>query len=789
MAFLDRLGQELLFFDGAMGTTLQEAGLKPGEVPDTWNLLRPDVVKKIHTDYLRVGAHILTTNTFGCTAKKLAGTGYAVADLARAATRLAREAIETVEDERFVAFDVGPTGAMLRPVGDLDFEDAVNLFAESIEAGAEDADLILIETMSDCYELKAAVLAAKEHSNLPICATVTLDRNGKLLTGGDIESVVALLEGLRVDAIGLNCGFGPAEMLPFFDRMRAVSSKPLILTPNAGLPRQEGDHFYYDVDPEAFALLMRDAIPRGAQALGGCCGTTPEHIRALVHACGGRSPRMIERKKRTVVSSYARCVHFDDTTRLIGECINPTGRKVVKEALRSRDFGYLLREGSEQQACGADILDVNAGLPGIDEAAVLCELVERLQSVSDLPLQIDTADPEALGRAMRRYNGKPMVNSVNGKQSSMESVFPLVQKYGGFVVALTLDEAGIPETVDGRIEIAKRIIRTAKNYGIGKEDLIFDALTMTVSAGSQNAAVTLETVRRLKEELGVRTILGVSNVSFGLPQRPVLNAAMLTLAMGRGLDGAIINPHLEVMMNAFQTASTLLGRDEGCAGYLARFSGIEQKALPKGNAEIELDEAIKRGLTAEASTAAGRALESAPPLEVIDRYIVPALTEVGDGFEKGTLFLPQLMMSADAAKAAFTLIRAKMEGGESSNIGTVVIATVEGDVHDIGKNIVGALLENYRFQVVDLGKDVSPERVVEAAREHHPKLVGLSALMTTTVPSMERTIKALHDACPDCRIMVGGAVLTASYAGEIGADFYAKDAMGAVHIAQQVYRA
>ena len=795
MTFREQLGQNLLFFDGGMGTTLQQAGLRPGEAPDSWNLRHPEVIRQIHLDYLRAGAHILTTNSFGSTARKLAGSGCTVRETAAAATRLAREAIaafraETGErGDRYVAFDVGPTGALLRPVGDLDFEEAVALFAESIEAGAGEADLILIETMTDCYELKAAVLAAKEHSRLPICATVAPDLNGKLLTGGDLETVVALLEGLGVDAIGLNCGFGPAEMLPLFDRMRAISSKPLILTPNAGLPRQEGEHFVYDVDPETFAHLMREAIPRGAQLLGGCCGTTPEHIRALVHACGGRSPRMVERQHRTVACSYAKCVLFDGATRLIGESINPTGRKRVKEALRTRDFGFLLREGSDQQAAGADLLDVNAGLPEIDEPAVLTELVERLQAVTDLPLQLDTADPEALARAMRRYNGKPMVNSVNGKRASMEAVFPLVAKYGGLVVALTLDEAGIPETPDGRIEIAKRIIQTARGYGIHKEDLIFDALTMTVSAGSRNAAVTLETVRRLREELGVRTILGVSNVSFGLPERPVLNAAMLSLAMGAGLDAAIINPRIELLMNAFQTASTLLGRDEGCQGYLARFGGVEQPkpAAPSAAAEIPLDEAIGRGLVSEAAEAAKRALAAQPPLEVIDRYIVPALTEVGDRFEKGTLFLPQLMMSADAAKAAFAEIRARMGAEESAPRGEIVIATVAGDVHDIGKNIVGALLENYRFRVIDLGKDVPPERVVEAVRAHHPRLVGLSALMTTTVPSMVKTIEMLHAACPDCRVMVGGAVLTADYASRIGADFYAKDAMRSVHIAEQVY--
>ncbi|HWR21916.1 MAG TPA: homocysteine S-methyltransferase family protein, partial [Feifaniaceae bacterium] len=570
MGIRELLGKELLFFDGAMGTMLQSAGLQPGEAPDVWSVTHPEQIREIHARYLAAGCDIILTNTFGNYANKLAGTGYTPEEVARAAVERAKEAVAACPGARkkFVALDVGPTGKLLKPLGDLGFEDAVDLFARSIRAGAgAGADLVLIETMSDTYELKAAVLAAKESCHLPVFATVALDKNGKLLTGGDIHSVVALLEGLRVDALGLNCGLGPEQMLPFLEELTKISSLPIILNPNAGLPREENGATVFDVGPEEFAELMARAAECGAQVLGGCCGTTPAHIKALVSRCRGMKPLPVIKKEHTAVSSYSRAVYFEKGTVLIGERINPTGKARLKQALREGDMDYVLREGLSQESAGADILDVNAGLPGIDEAETLARITAELQSVTSLPLQLDTAGPEALPKAMRLYNGKPMVNSVNGKEESMKAVFPLVAKYGGLVVALTLDEAGIPETAEGRVEVARRIIETAARYGIEKKDIIVDTLTMTVSAGANNGSVTLEALRKVKRELGVKTSLGVSNVSFGLPRRDLLNANFFALAMGAGLDAAIINPLLPSMMDAYRSVQALLGNDAQCGAF------------------------------------------------------------------------------------------------------------------------------------------------------------------------------------------------------------------------------
>ena len=803
MEIRDVLGKELLFFDGAMGTMLQAAGLNPGEVPDVWSITHPQEVRDVHVQYLAAGCNIILTNTFGNNAKKLAGTGFTPEEVAQAAVARAKEAIacDPGTQKKYVAFDVGPTGKLLKPLGDLGFEDAVGLFAQSIKAGAEaGADLVLIETMSDTYELKAAVIAAKESCSLPVLATVALDLNGKLLTGGDIHSVVALLEGLRVDALGLNCGLGPAQMLPFLEELRAISSLPVILNPNAGLPREENGSTVFDVEPEEFAELMVDAAVGGAHLLGGCCGTTPAHIRALVSRCGGILPLPVIKKEHTVVSSYSRAVYFEKRTVLIGERINPTGKARLKQALREGDMDYILREGLNQQSAGADILDVNAGLPDIDEIEMLARMTAELQSITNLPLQLDTADPKALPLSMRLYNGKPMVNSVNGKEESMQAVFPLVAKYGGLVVALTLDENGIPETAQGRVEIARRIIEKASSYGIDKKDIIVDTLTMTVSAGGNNGNITLEALSKVKQELGVKTSLGVSNVSFGLPRRDLLNANFFALAMGTGLDAAILNPLLPSMMDAYRSVQALLGNDPQCEAFIHEYAG--QTPPPPSNApaaptlgaapgpqgDLTLEQAVRQGLKQQASLLALAEVQKHPPLAVIDESLVPALNDVGAAFEKGTMFLPQLLMSAEAAKAAFEVLRAHMGADVGENLGCVVLATVHGDVHDIGKNIVKALLENYRFQVVDLGKDVPPETVVEAVLSHHAHLVGLSALMTTTVASMAKTILMLREAAPHCRIMVGGAVLTEDYAAKIGADFYGRDAMASVRYAQEIYK-
>ncbi len=803
MGIREILGRELLFFDGAMGTMLQAAGLAPGEVPDIWSITHPEEVRDIHAQYLAAGCNIILTNTFGNYVTKLPGTEYTPEQVARAAVERAKEAVaaDTGTQKKYVAFDVGPTGKLLKPLGDLGFEEAVSLFAQSIKAGAEaGADLVLIETMSDTYELKAAVLAAKESCDLPVLATVALDINGKLLTGGDIHSVVALLEGLRVDALGLNCGLGPEQMLPFLEELNKISSLPIIVNPNAGLPREENGTTVFDVGPDEFAELMAQAAEGGAHLLGGCCGTTPAHIRALVNRCRDIKPFPVTKKEHTVVSSYSRAVYFKKRTVLIGERINPTGKARLKQALREGDMDYVLREGLSQQSAGADILDVNAGLPDIDEVEMLARMTTELQSVTSLPLQLDTADPDALPLSMRLYNGKPMVNSVNGKEESMRAVFPLVKKYGGLVVALTLDENGIPETAEGRVEIARRIIENAASYGIEKKDIIVDTLTMTVSAGGDNGSITLEALARVKQELGVKTSLGVSNVSFGLPRRDLLNANFFALAMGAGLDAAILNPLLPSMMDAYRSVQALLGNDAQCETYIQEYAGQSSPppsnahaaspapgAVPAPQGELTLEQAVRQGLKQQASLLALAEVQKQPPLAVIDQSLVPALNDVGQAFEKGTMFLPQLLMSAEAAKAAFELLRSHMGTAANENLGCVVLATVHGDVHDIGKNIVKALLENYRFQVVDLGKDVPPETVVEAALSHQTRLIGLSALMTTTVASMEKTIRMLREQAPHCRIMVGGAVLTADYARNIGADFYGRDAMASVRYAQEIY--
>lgn len=788
MKFTDLLGKSLLFFDGGMGTMLQSAGLKPGEIPDVWNITNADKVIAVHRAYAEAGSNIIITNTFGCNDLKLSGSGYTAREIAAASVRNARKAIAGLED-RFVALDIGPSGKLLKPLGDLDFEDAVELFAETVRGGlSEGADLILVETMSDAYELKAAVLAAKENSTLPVVATVTLDSKGKLLTGGDVESVCALLEGLGVDAIGLNCGLGPKEMLPFLKRLKAVCSVPMVLQPNAGLPRTEKGKTVFDVGPEEFAELMQSCIAEGVWLAGGCCGTTPAHIEALVKRCGKMTPPAVQKKTLTVAASYGQALYFGNDTKLIGERINPTGKPPMKKVLLEGDYDMILREGILQQEQGAHALDVNAGLPGIDEAEVLTSLTKQLQGVTDLPLQLDSADPAALERALRIYNGKAIINSVNGKQSSMEAVFPLAKKYGGVIVALTLDESGIPEDAEGRIIIARRILERAKDYGLAPHDFIFDPLTLTVSAGGDNGKVTLECVRRLRHELGVCTSLGVSNVSFGLPNRGQLNSGFLTLAMGAGLSAAIVNPHAPGMMEAYKSARALLGMDENCGEYIAAFSGETSPApAPQQDGGMSLYDSVLKGLKGAAVQAAERELMDKSPLEVIDQAMVPALNTAGERFEKGTLFLPQLLMCAEAAKGAFGVIRSRMGEGEGMSRGKVVLATVQGDVHDIGKNIVKALLENYRFKVIDMGKDVPPEDILKAAKEQDAKLVGLSALMTTTVPSMQHTIELVKKEMPGCKVMCGGAVLTADYAKQIGADYYTKDAMAGVRCAMEVY--
>ena len=676
-------------------------------------------------------------------------------------------------------------------MGDLEFETAYEAFKEVVILGEQaGADLIHIETMSDTYELKAAVLAAKENTSLPVFATVIFDERKKLLTGADVSSVVALLEGLGVDALGINCAMGPKEMLPVLEELIKYSSVPIIVKPNAGLPKQRDGKTYYDVTEDEFAAYMEQIVRMGACVIGGCCGTTPEHIRAMRKRCENAELVPVTEKEFTVVSSYGQSVILGEGSKIIGERINPTGKKRFKQALKEHDLDYILREGITQQDQGAHILDVNVGLPDIDEPAMMKEVIMELQSVSSLPLQIDTVDITAMEAAMRIYNGKPMVNSVNGKQENMDAVFPLIKRYGGVVIGLTIDEDGIPATADGRVRVAGKIIEEAKKYGIDKKDIVIDVLAMTISSEPEGAKVTLEALKKVREIYGVCTVLGVSNISFGLPYRPAVNSNFYTMAMQNGLSAGIINPSSEDMMRSYYSFCALMNYDKNCEEYIRVYGS--QKAgtpAPAAKAELTLKEAIEKGLKEEAHHATGELLKKQAPLEIINEHLIPALDTVGKGFEKGTVFLPQLLMSADAAKIAFAVIKDVLaqEGGEVQAKNKVILATVKGDIHDIGKNIVKVLLENYSFDVIDLGKDVPPEVIVDTAVEQDIRLVGLSALMTTTVVSMEETIKLLRERKPECKVMVGGAVLNQDYADMIGADFYGKDAMQSVYYAQRVF--
>lgn len=816
MSILDEMKKRRLYCDGGMGSLLQAAGLAAGELPERWNLSHAEVITDVHRKYLAAGADIMTTNTFGANRLKYDKDGELKA-IVEAAIANARKAVDEA-GRGYVALDLGPTGKLLKPLGDLPFETAVSLYKEVVSIGAAaGADLVLIETMSDSYELKAAVLAAKEAGinpktgeRLPIFATVIYDEKGKLLTGGNVESTVALLEGLGVDVLGVNCGLGPEQMKGIVKDILEVSSTPILVNPNAGLPRSENGKTVYDVDPKDFAAVMEEIVKMGAVITGGCCGTTPDHIHAMLELTKDIPVQMPEKKHRTVISSYSQAVVFDKKTIIIGERINPTGKSKFKQALRDHNLEYILREGVTQQDNGADVLDVNVGLPEIDEPSMMEDVVKELQAVIDLPLQLDTSSAEVMERGLRVYNGKPLINSVNGKKEVMEQIFPLVAKYGGVVVGLCLDEDGIPETAEGRIAVGKKIIDTAATYGIGPEDIILDGLCMTVSSDSQGAIVTLETLRKIRDELGGKSVLGVSNISFGLPQREIINGAFFTMAMESGLSAAIINPNSEAMMRAYYSFNALMNLDPQCSEYISIYSGqtagLGQTIGKGGNgaggsgaagnggaggagSTGSLGNAIERGLKEVAVESVTALLKEKEALDVINEEIIPALDHVGKGFEKGTVFLPQLLMSAEAAKAAFEVIKNAMAGsGETQEKkGTIILATVKGDIHDIGKNIVKVLLENYSYDVIDLGKDVPPETVVEEAVSRHVPLVGLSALMTTTVPSMEETIKQLRESAPWVKVMVGGAVLTQEYADTIGADAYCKDAMASVHYAETIF--
>lgn len=788
MNIRDFIKNNIVYLDGGMGTLLQKSGLQPDELPEHWNISHPEVIKEIHKSYYDSGSNIVNTNTFGANSLKF-GTDE-LSEIIYHAVKNADEArkASSGKQEKFIALDVGPTGKLLKPLGDLDFEDAVKAFAEVISLGVKyGVDLITIETMNDSYETKAAVLAAKENSDLPIIVTNAYGENGRLMTGADPAVMAAMLEGMGVDAIGANCSLGPKQLMGVMDELLKYCSVPVAFKPNAGLPKSDGKVTYYDVDAEEFAQDIKLAVANGVRIVGGCCGTTPEYIKKVCELTRDMRPKEIEKKTYSVCTSYNKAVFFGEKPILIGERINPTGKKRFKQALLENDIGYILQEAVNQQAKGVHVLDVNVGLPGIDEAQMLTNSVCELQCVTDLPLQIDSSDPVAMEGALRRYNGKAMINSVNGKEENLNAIFPLVKKYGGFVVALTLDEKGIPSTVDGRMKIARKILLTAALYGINKKDIIFDPLAMTVSADKTSAITTLETVKKITEQLGCNTSLGVSNVSFGLPSRDLVNAAFFTTAMENGLSAAIMNPYSERMMEAYYSFNVVKGLDENCMDFINFASQQEVQPTAKQESSLTLKEAIEKGLKEKASEITTAMLGNSAPLDIVNAHVIPALDNVGKRFEEKKLFLPQLLMSAEAAKASFEVIKATMSAdGSSVKKGSIVIATVHGDIHDIGKNIVKLLLENYGYNVIDLGKNVPPETVLKAVTDNHAPLVGLSALMTTTVPAMEETVKLIKENAPWCKTVVGGAVLTQDYADKIGADKYAADAMETVRYAESV---
>lgn len=788
MNIRDFIKNNIVYLDGGMGTLLQKSGLQPGELPERWNISHPEVIKEIHKSYYDSGSNIVNTNTFGANSLKF-GTDE-LSEIIYHAVKNADEArkASSGKQEKFIALDVGPTGKLLKPLGDLDFEDAVKAFAEVISLGVKyGVDLITIETMNDSYETKAAVLAAKENSDLPIIVTNAYGENGRLMTGADPAVMATMLEGMGVDAIGANCSLGPKQLMGVMDELLKYCSVPVAFKPNAGLPKSDGKVTYYDVDAEEFAQDIKLAVSNGVRIVGGCCGTTPEYIKKVCELTRDIRPKEIEKKTYSVCTSYNKAVFFGEKPILIGERINPTGKKRFKQALLENDIGYILQEAVNQQAKGVHVLDVNVGLPGIDEAQMLTNSVCELQCVTDLPLQIDSSDPVAMESALRRYNGKAMINSVNGKEENLNAIFPLVKKYGGFVVALTLDEKGIPSTVDGRMKIARKILLTAALYGINKKDIIFDPLAMTVSADKMSAVTTLETVKKITEQLGCNTSLGVSNVSFGLPSRDLVNAAFFTTAMENGLSAAIMNPYSERMMEAYYSFNVVKGLDENCMDFINFASRQEVQPTAKQESSLTLKEAIEKGLKEKASEITTAMLGNSAPLDIVNAHVIPALDNVGKRFEEKKLFLPQLLMSAEAAKASFEVIKATMSAdGSSVKKGSIVIATVHGDIHDIGKNIVKLLLENYGYNVIDLGKNVPPETVLKAVTDNHAPLVGLSALMTTTVPAMEETVKLIKENAPWCKTVVGGAVLTQDYADKIGANKYAADAMETVRYAESV---
>ena len=776
----------ILILDGAMGTVLQQRGLPPGGKPDLLNFTNPDLLRSIYREYIEAGSQVINANTFGSNALKLASTGYSVDEVVSAATAIAKEAAAGTGVK--VSLDLGPLGELLEPMGSLPFERAYELFREVAVAGERaGADLVSIETMTDLYETKAALLAVKESTHLPVFVTMSFEEDGRTFTGCTVASMARTLEGLGADAIGLNCSLGPDKLYPLLKELCENTRLPVIAKPNAGLPDPVDGH--YGLGPDEFAAALLPCLEAGVTIFGGCCGTSPEYIRKLRDLLEGKRPASRVYESCSFVATPAFPTKLTGV-RVIGERINPTGKKRFQQALLEDDLDYILDVAVQQEEAGADILDVNVGYPGVDEVSMLPRVVKKLQTAVSLPLMLDSSNPDALEAGLRVYNGKAAVNSVNGEREILDRILPIVKKYGASVVGLTLDKGGIPQTAEGRVAIARRILDAALEYGIRLEDVWIDCLTLTVSAQQEQAGETLKAVRTVREELGLQTVLGVSNISFGLPNRPLVTQNFLIQAMGAGLTLPILNPNQTEMMDAVAAFRVLSGEDKQCRAYVDRFAGAPSAPSPTVGTkqEMTLEDAIVRGLRADAARLAKLALGSENELAIVEKHLIPALDQVGDGYGAGKIFLPQLLSAAQAAQAVFEVIRANLAetGGISVKKGQIVVATVQGDIHDIGKNIVKTVLENYGYEVIDLGRDVPPEAVVQAVRERGVRLVGLSALMTTTLPAMEETTRQLKALPEPPVVWVGGAVVTPEYARSIGADCYAKDARQSVEIARKV---
>ena len=804
--FREQLKKDYVILDGAMGTMLQAAGLKMGEIPEVLSVTRPELLVSIHEKYLKAGSDVIYANTFGANSYKLEGSGHSVEELVGAAVKNARQACENVNPNAYVALDIGPIGQLLEPTGVLKFEEAYDIYKEIILAG-KDADLIVFETMTDLLECKAAVLAAKENSNLPIITTMTFEMNQRTFTGCSIPSMALTLSGLGVDALGVNCSLGPKELEPVIATLSKWTRLPIVVKPNAGLPDPKTNE--YNVTAKEFADMMKDLRKYDIKCFGGCCGSNPEFISELSHMLEKEGNKGFA-KEKVIPAAVCSATSTVDITepRIIGERINPTGKKLFKEALLRHDIDYILNQALEQINAGADILDVNVGLPGIDEKDMMIDTIKALQAIVDVPLQIDSTIPEVLDAALRIYNGKPIVNSVNGEEESLNNVLPLVKKYGAAVVGLALDKDGIPPKAEDRFKIAKKIMDRAIAIGIPKEDIYIDCLTLTASAEQEGVMETLNALHRVKTELGLKTVLGVSNISFGLPNRVLVNHIFLTMALTNGLDLPIINPNIEEMTGAVRAYKLLANIDKNSVDFIKAYANMPKVTKINPAAKITsksadivtegaesdpmasnpLYQAVLNGLKSEGAQLTRQMLETTDSMEIVNNILIPALDKIGADFEKGTIFLPQLIMSAAVAQSAFEEIRKAMVLGnkQPESKGKIVMATVKGDVHDIGKNIVKVLLENYGYDVIDLGKDVEYQAVVDAIKENDAKLVGLSALMTTTLVSMKETIELIHKNNLDCKIFVGGAVLTPEYAKEIHADFYAKDAKESVDIAKKI---